>query len=215
VIVSHKYKFIFIKTHKVAGTSVEFALTPFAGEDGIVTPFAVKIDEKERERSGTGGARNYETDRGAYRSHMPAQEVRALLADDLFDSYFKFSIERNSYDKAVSMYSWMNRNPKRPLDASFEEFVAGDGLQPAIDFNRYCIDGKPAMDFMVLYHDLQEGLDEVAERLGLPGRIDVSAIRRKSGYRASPEYRAHYSPPARTLVEQRFAREIAHFNFTF
>jgi hypothetical protein len=215
VIVSHKYKFIFIKTHKVAGTSVEFALTPFAGEDGIVTPFAVKIDEKERQQSGIGGARNYETDNGAYRSHMPAQEVRTLLGPGQFDSYFKFSIERNSYDKAVSMYSWMNRDPKRPLNASFEEFAAGDGLRPAADFDRYCIDGKPAMDFMVLYHDLQKGLDEVAQRLGLPERVDVSAIRRKSGYRSTPEYRAHYSPRSRELVEKQFSREIAHFNFAF
>jgi hypothetical protein len=215
VIVSHKYKFIFIKTHKVAGTSVEFALDRFAGEDGIVTPFAVKIDEKERSQSGLSGARNYEKDGKQFRAHTPAEEAREILGASLFDSYFKFSIERNSYDKAVSMYSWMNRDPKRPLNASFEEFAAGDGLRPAADFDRYCIDGKPTMDFMVLYHDLQKGLDEVAQRLGLPERVDVSAIRRKSGYRSSPDYRAHYSPRARDLVETQFAREIAHFNFVF
>jgi len=35
VIVSHQYKFIFVKTHKVAGTSIEYALTRFAGEVGF------------------------------------------------------------------------------------------------------------------------------------------------------------------------------------
>lgn len=101
MIVSHKYRFIFIKTHKVAGTSIEFALTRFAGEDGIVTPFSVRIDE--RERSGFGVARNYKTGAGEYRAHIAAEEVRNLLGRETFGRYFKFSVERNPYDKYRSI----------------------------------------------------------------------------------------------------------------
>jgi len=111
VIVSHKYRFIFIKTHKVAGTSIEFALTRFAGEDSIVTPFSVRIDERERERSGFGIARNNKTGAGEYRAHTAAEEVRNLLGRETFGRYFKFSVERNPYDKVVSLYTWLNRDP--------------------------------------------------------------------------------------------------------
>ena len=215
MIVSHKYRFIFIKTHKVAGTSIEFALTRFAGEDGIVTPFSVRIDERERERSGFGVARNYRTEAGEYRAHIPAEEVRNLLGRETFERYFKFSVERNPFDKVVSLYTWLNRDPKRPLGQSFDDFVAQRRALPVADFDRYCIDGKPAMDAMVLYHDLQAGLDGIAERLGLPERIDLTDIRRKSGYRTSQDYRAYYSPASRTAVERDFAREIAEFGFTF
>src|SRR4051794_2759880 len=38
MIVSHEHRFIFIKTHKTAGTSVEVALSRVAGEDAIVPP---------------------------------------------------------------------------------------------------------------------------------------------------------------------------------
>lgn len=215
MIVSHRHKFIFIKTHKVAGTSIEFALTRFAGEDGIVTPFTVRSDEQERLQAGFGGARNHETEGGSYRNHMPAEDVRALLGRELFESYFKFSVERNSYDKAVSMFAWMNRDPARPRGSSFDDFIAQGGARPAADFGRYCVDGQVAMDAMVLYHDLQAGLDTIAERLDLPGRIDISQIRRKSGYRQSQDYRAYYSPESRAAVERDFAREIVHFGFTF
>jgi len=215
VIVSHRYRFIFIKTHKVAGTSIEFALTRFAGEDGIVTPFTVRIDEKERERSGFGTARNYKTDTGEYRAHIPAEEVRKLLGRETFERYFKFSVERNPFDKVVSLYTWLDRDPKRPLGRNFDEFVAEGRARQVADFDRYCIGGKPAMDAMVLYHDLQAGLDGIAGRLGLPERIDLSDIRRKSGYRETQDYRSYYSPASRAAVARDFAREIAAFGFTF
>lgn len=38
MIVSHKYRFIFIKTKKTAGTSVESYLSQFCGEDDIIAP---------------------------------------------------------------------------------------------------------------------------------------------------------------------------------
>lgn len=38
MLLSHKYKFIFIKTKKVAGTSVEIALSKYLGEKDIITP---------------------------------------------------------------------------------------------------------------------------------------------------------------------------------
>jgi hypothetical protein len=215
VIVSHQHKFIFIKTHKVAGTSIEIALTRFAGEDGIVTPFMSKADEDERLKAGFGGPRNFDTTTGLFKNHMTAAKVRTLLGSAMFAGYFKFSVERNSYDKAVSMYAWKNPERRGQRAHSFEDFIACGGLKPALDFDRYSLDGKPAMDVMVMYHDLQNGLDGVAGRLNLPSRIDISGIRRKSGFRDSTGYRACYTDNTRETVATLFAREIAAFGFEF
>ena len=38
MIVSHKYKFIFIKTRKTAGTSIEYNLSKYLGKEDIITP---------------------------------------------------------------------------------------------------------------------------------------------------------------------------------
>ena len=37
MIISHKHKFIFFKTRKTAGTSLQIALSEFCGSDDIIT----------------------------------------------------------------------------------------------------------------------------------------------------------------------------------
>jgi hypothetical protein len=59
VIVSHKYKFIFLKTRKTAGTSVEIALSQFVGERGVITTID-KLDEAVRAGLSFRGPQNEE-----------------------------------------------------------------------------------------------------------------------------------------------------------
>ena len=52
MILCHKYRFIFLKTNKTAGTSVEIALSRFCEERDIVTHLS---PEEETLRESVGG----------------------------------------------------------------------------------------------------------------------------------------------------------------
>src|SRR3954470_18982868 len=102
MIVDHEHKFIFVKTRKTAGTSIEVFLAPLLRPDAIVTPVADVdhgarnfMDATRRYRSVVMGSRVWEMRRDVERqrwfyNHMPARLIRARLGKRIWNSYFTF-----------------------------------------------------------------------------------------------------------------------------
>src|SRR5262249_136791 len=128
MILSHRWRFIFIKGQKVAGTSVEIALSTICGINDVVTPIT-RRDEVTRFRAG-GQCRNYAWDpseelayraavarfveRGGdrfdtlqiprglrYFNHISLRDTLRRHGGDL-SGYQVFCIERSPYSKALS-----------------------------------------------------------------------------------------------------------------
>ena len=59
MIVSHQHRFVFVKTRKTAGTSIEIALAQHCGPDDIITPID-EVDEQIRRNLGHRGPQNFE-----------------------------------------------------------------------------------------------------------------------------------------------------------
>ena len=120
MIISHKHKIIFVKCGKVAGTSVEMALRPYLGDDDIVTPVD-PIDELFARENGFPNPKNYINSkeyerrvrfggsRGIFYEHAWAYEIKGLISSKIWDTYFKFAIERDPREKSLSTY-YHNRN---------------------------------------------------------------------------------------------------------
>lgn len=132
MIISHTHRFIFIKSLKTAGTSIEAALSQHCGGDDVIVPinaFAHNLDEH-----GNPIHRGMNADE-IYRKigqHVDAATIKARVPAEVWDGYFKFSITRNPWDRALSYFFWDRRKdpaikPRRRwwhrLGVPFDDFT--------------------------------------------------------------------------------------------
>lgn len=163
MIISHKHKFIFVKTAKVAGTSLEMALREHLGEDDISTP-VVSYDEEKAEENGYPGPQNFNEDyevrtktscaRGISHEHSWAYEIRGMLDREIWDEYFKFTIDRDPFDKSLSNYFHYSRSENRTIYTKIlshiKKIVSRGGLSSPVHVANTC-NLKEWLEFDVKY----------------------------------------------------------------
>ena len=229
MIISHEYKFIFLKTTKTAGTSIEIALSEYCGPRDIITPISL-ADEKTRTVLGFRGPQNdiipfasysfsdmvYCLIRGKqrqYHNHITAKLVRRFIGEETWQSYFKFCFERNPWDRAVSQYYW-RRAEGAPH--TFSEFIDSSNLQSLKKkgFGLYSMDGEVVVDRICLYENMADELAYISEQLQLPEKLALP--RSKSSSRKDKEhYRDIFNRTDREKVADLFAEEIKLLGYEF
>lgn len=203
MIVSHARKFIFVKTRKTSGTSMEISLSQACGPDDIITPISWE-DELIRLEFGGRLPQNYEgrgeakyrdmikarklkvlraRRRGRFYNHMPAVAIRDRVGKDVWEQYFTFSIERHPYEKVVS-HVYFHARDKRRWDFNRElERVLQKGYY--VSYPIYSDGDQPIVDFIVNFERMQEDLARLSERLG----FDVAAHYPKTKHQFRSERR--------------------------
>lgn len=201
MIISHKHKFIFIKTYKTAGTSLEAYLSEFCGESDVLTPIYPPV-EGHRARNESG-----------YYNHMPATEVREKLDPLIWGSYFKFCVERNPWDKVLSFY-WMEKS-RNGGALTLDEFLTRDNI--GVNWHLYTDENESGtiVDRVLKYETLDNDLEQVFKKLGLPwdGELKIKA---KSEYRQDRRhYRDVLTAKQIEIIARRFAQEIDWHRYVF
>jgi len=229
MIISHKYKFIFLKTKKTAGTSVEIALSKFCGPDDILTPIS-PADEEMRRSLGYRGAQNYElNDWGVgisgligkllkknpkdFSSHFKARKIKPFIDDQVWNDYYKFCFERNPWDRAVSLYYWNHKTEPRP---TMMEFLNSKRI---LSLHRkgwgvYTINGKVVVDKICKFENLAEELEVIRKHVGIPEPLELP--RAKSGTRKDKRsYREIFTEEEKEKIAELFADEIKLMDYKF
>ena len=211
MIASHAHRFIFLKTRKTAGTSVEIALSTVCGPDDVITRISPE-DEDLRKAAGGRGPQNFESPplhRQAF-NHMGARLVREALGRETWESYFKFAIERSPWDAVVSLYFWKYKD--RPELHDFEQYVGEEWIEQLANNRRmYRIRGELALDRVLRYEQLDRELSQVWDELSLPGSPDLP--RAKGQARPAGHYRDLYTDASRERVATAFADVIEAFDY--
>lgn len=242
MIISHEHRFIFIKTQKTAGTSIEVLLSGLVEDGAVVTPVKPEVpghlprnftssgrlvvDGPAAVRSGFHRLRQTATRRPsrpsvAFYNHIPARRVVELVGRRTWDSYLTFTIERNPWDKVASAFFWQREGEARPEDfrawvasrsPASEKVYSVAGSLP-VDFPRYSLDGQSVgVDIVGRYERLDDDLRSLLGRVGLP---DAKLPRSKSGGRPSISLGDLYDEEAIERVAVAFASEIDCFGYDF
>ena len=172
MILSHEHKFIYVKTYKTGSTSIEAALSSVCGPKDVITQASEELRGVRQKP-----AQNYRLDHPdvpkrplwrrlllrperyyhptiGYYEHMPAWRVRRYVGEDVWRSYFKFSFERNPWDRQVSWYHYKTKSKDERQRPSFDAFNSDRRRAWVENWDLYTIDGNIAIDFVGRYENL-------------------------------------------------------------
>jgi hypothetical protein len=218
MLVSHRKKFIFVKTSKTAGTSVEvfFEKYCFPEEAWI---FSHAREEYINPDTGIVGYRGLNRGNQRFFNHMPAITLRKELGSDIWNQYFKFTVIRNPFDKMVSAYFHFEKYRKAEkysLDnlsdvERFRNWVKSGGK--VIDKPIYLIEGKVAVDYFIRFENLKNDIKIVCQTLNLD--CDLNELPNlKTEFRGkSLPVKAFYDLETEQYVRQLYDFEIQYFGY--
>lgn len=215
MIVSHRHRFIFVKTRKTAGTSVEIALSRYCGPSDVITP-TMPEDERIRREWGGIGPQNFEPPALPVKSfaHFGCRAIKSAVGDQVWDGYFKFAVERNPWDAVVSYYHYLYRD-RDPID--FSEFVMSARPERlAKNQHKIRMHGRVCMDMVCRFESLGADLIEAWNRIGLPDKPELP--RAKAGLRpagSTATYRDYYGSREKDRVAHLFRKTIRDFGYEF
>ena len=230
MILSHKYKFIFIKTLKTAGTSIETYLSQVCGEDDVVTPiyphvkphlarnfagYFNPIPEIVRNRGHWSNLQHTFCDLYAkkkFYNHIPAHLIRSRVPARIWNTYFKFCIERNPWDKTVSHYFMQKYRANGAL--TLEQYFKQKTF--CLNYPIYADHRDDLLvDRVLKFEDLNHSLNAVCADLNIPfaGTLQI---------KAKSEYRDHRVPYTEILSDEQsdiisdvFSKEITMHGYRF
>ncbi len=216
MLLSHKYRFLFVHIAKTGGTSVRAALQKYRWRDPYYIPqfIASKMSGLVRHEVGIKFPR-----------HSKIVAAKEMLPHDFFEGLFKFAFVRNPWDLQVSSYHHIRRERPHLMEGR-DDFISFTRwkLDPERPYqyhidtsielqSDYLIDlhGKVIVDFIGHYENLQEDFNEACRRIG----IKPFDLPHKRKAKDRDDYRRYYDDETAELVAAHFRKDIELLGYSF
>jgi hypothetical protein len=210
---------------KTASTSLQIELSKCCGAQDILSEVNLKYDQVLQD-IGYKGPQNCQMSfwklqpQDWYRiifmhkspkvsPHMTASRIQKYIGKFAWDSYFKFCVVRNPFDRAISLYYWRLKNlPDKP---DLNRYILSMKAGKLSTWNRYTINNELAVDLVCRYENLQLDLETVAAKIGIEPLVLPHAM--TSFRKDRRDYHELINPEARAHIEHLCKKEIRAFNY--
>ena len=200
MIVSYKHKFVFVKTKKTAGSTLEKLMFPYLGPKDVCTG-SPRDDTPRINTSSTDG-------------HASWAKIQSSYPTE-FRDWFKFTIERNPWDKVVSSYYWHQEIKPAQFGAmDFETYVMTCDLLPIDWLNYTDRQGVRRVTAAYKYEEMDVMYEDLNQRFGLNIK-DWRNTKLKGDIRKERDYRKLHTTNTIERVANLFENEIKAFGYTY
>lgn len=199
----HKYKIIFLHIPKTAGFSIEKF-----------------FDNNKRNHLIFDSEIVWGLKDGKYTQHFEYKKIKEYYqGKENIDNYFKFTFVRNTWDRLLSAYSYLNPNPKKEdfceyLRKKCKALVSGE-LGECDHYNsqiRYIYnDGEEFLDFIGKFENIQEDFKKLCEKIS----VDYKKLPLLNFSSRKKEYKEYYNEETLNLVKEVYKKEIEYFDYKY
>jgi hypothetical protein len=224
VLISHSHKFIFVKTQKTAGSSIEETFERYLF--GLPSQ-EFSEDSPERITYDSYVSTKGVSSRGDFLNpHATCTDLRNLVGEQRFMDYTKAASVRNPWDQTVSYFWWRVREKHR-LNSALSNapmlavkiyftfwFQANRTRIREIAYTkRLQVDGIFSNILLIRYENLEEDLSKTLATLGMdPTKMRLPS--RKSNQRLRPEpFQRYYFTFVRNALEKIRRRDLENFGY--
>ena len=220
MVISHKYKFIYIRVRKTASSSMQVALSRICGPLDIIS----KLDGIEEHKSGIKNKNNWcyiPSRKPVFYNHIPAFRIKEMISHmnpNIWNNYFKFCFERNPWDKAISTFWWNRPEAKVTEREKLNEFIMHPMFPTFSDWRLYTDEKKEKVivDKVFKYEEMNESFRYLEKLLNIPEKITMPEKRYKGGVRKTyHNYKEVLTKKERERIGKVFHKEIMEFGYDY
>ena len=224
-VISHRHKFIFLKTRKTAGTSIQAWLLNHLGPRDVIVsdrdlvplprPFFstpsvttrwTELELRVKRQLARRGLRHMRL-----KPHSKAKVVRKVVGKKIWRSYHKIAVVRNPWEQMIS--AWRFREHLLGTALSLDEMLDVRENNQTNDRGNwiiYTIDDEIVVDTIIRYEQLHKDLASLAHQLGLPPPV---LPHYKAGLRKPTDVVSGLSDGQIARIERLSRKEIEAFGY--
>ena len=199
---SQQKRFIFVHIPKTAGNSIQNALAPHS-EDSINY---ADFDGKHYNKMGVNNKQYPLGKHSMLKDYARFYNVH---------TYTKIVSVRNPWDRMLSWYMFDNKDGEFSNDGFINFIKRMDPPEMEMfnsQYNFISIDGKPTIDFIIKFENLQLDFNLVCDKLFIP-RIALFQLNKSKN--SSMDYHNYYNDEAKDLVYKIFKNDIEYFEYEY